>query len=180
MRQEKPIELPAKLTEGEVAILVPPDLTGLNYDVAVQADLLAADRRTVLATAFTPVRRLAVRLPLALRIDGNPRIEVKLNPKTGANFTLKGKVERSEGLTGDVTVSLTGLPPGGQAVAVNVKANAADFAVKVVLPANVSPGEIKGLKLSGLAAADPKQPGVRIRSRDVELILNIQPIKMVP
>ena len=94
--------------------------------------------------------------------------------KTGASFVIKGKVERSDGLTGAVTVSLTGLPPGGVAAAVNVKAAATDFAIKVVLPATVPAGEVKGLKLAGLAAADPKQPGVRVRSRDVELTLAIQ------
>ena len=57
IRAEKPVELAAKATDAEVPVLVPPELSADGYDVAVQADLLAADKRTTLATAFTPVRR---------------------------------------------------------------------------------------------------------------------------
>ena len=61
IRPEKPVELAAKVTDGAVVVLVPPKLPGPVYDVAIQAELLAADKKTVLATAVTPVRRLAVR-----------------------------------------------------------------------------------------------------------------------
>ena len=37
--------------------------------MTVQAELLAPDRRTVLATAFAPVRRLAVRIPVAVKLS---------------------------------------------------------------------------------------------------------------
>jgi hypothetical protein len=174
LRPEKPVELAATVTEGEVTVLVPPELSSPVYDVTVQADLLTLDRRTVLATAYAPVRRLAVRPPLMVHVDGAARIEVKQDPKTGTNFEVRGRVERREGLTGDVTVTLTGLPPGGRADPVVVKAGAADFTLKGVLPPNVPAGAVGGLKLSGTAAPDAKQPNVRVRSRDVAVTLAIQ------
>ena len=50
--------IPAGQVQADVKVVVPGDLPALPYDVALRAELLAADGRTVLATAFTPVRRL--------------------------------------------------------------------------------------------------------------------------
>jgi hypothetical protein len=38
----------------------------------------------------------------------------------------------------------------------------------------VPPAEIKGVKLTGALAPDPKQPNNRVRSRDVELTLVVK------
>jgi hypothetical protein len=174
LRQEKPVEVAANAVDGEVTLLVPGELTTPGYDVAVQADLLGADKRTVLATAFAPVKRLAVRQSLILTVEGTGRIEAKLDPKIGATVPVKGKVERREGLAGDVALTLTGLPPGARADAVTVKTGVSEFTINVILPPNVPPGELKGLKLAGTAVADPKQPNVRVRSREVDVILVVQ------
>ncbi len=169
LRVEKPVELAAKVNEGEITVLVPAELPSPVYDVAVQADLLSADRKTVLATAFTPVRRMAVRLPIALTLDGPARIEVKRDPKTGVTFEIVGKIERKEGFTGDVTITLTGLPAPGTAPAITVKTGETRFAIKVVLPATFPTGELTGLILNGSVVPDAKQPNLRVRSRDVGL-----------
>jgi hypothetical protein len=55
-----------------------------------------------------------------------------------------------------------------------VKAADTAFVLTVVLPANTAAGEIGGLKLSATAAADAKQPNVRVRSRDAELTLVVK------
>jgi len=175
LRVEAPVELAGGVAEGSTTLLVPPELPSPHYDVAVQADLLAADRRTVLATAFTPVRRLAVRMPVVVQLTSPPRIETTLDPKTGATVKIAGKIERREGLKGDVTVALTGLPPGVRADMPTVKADATDFTLNVLLPPNRPAGEITGLKLSATAAPDPKQPGVRVRSREIEIVLVVKP-----
>jgi hypothetical protein len=177
LRQEKPVELAATATDGDVTLIVPPELPSPWYDVTVQAELLSADKKTVLATAFAPVKRLAVRQSLIVHVDGTGRIEAKLDPKTGATVPVKGQVERREGLTGDVALTLTGLPPGARADAVTVKAGATDFAISVILPPNLPSGEMKGLKLSGTATPDAKQPNIRVRSREVELTLVAQVAK---
>jgi hypothetical protein len=171
LRSEKPVEIAAKATDGDLPLLIPPILPAPTYDVAVQAELLTPDKQRVLAIAFTPVRRMTVRMPLVVQLDGPPRLEAIIDPKTGVTFDIKGKIERREGLTGDVALALTGLPAGGRADPVTVKAGATDFVVKVILPATVAPGEITGLKLAGTIVADPKQPNVRVRSREVELTL---------
>lgn len=174
LRAEKPVEMDAKLREGEVALIVPPLLAGPVYDVTVQAELLAADKKTVKAVAFAPVRRMAVRVPIVVRLDGPARIEATLDAKKETTLKLPGEVERLEGLDGDVALTLTGLPGGVRADAVTVKAGAQKFSLNVVLPATLAPGEIKGLKLGGTIAADPKQPTIRIRSRDVDVTLVVK------
>jgi hypothetical protein len=174
IRPEKPIELAAKVEQGDFGVLVPAQLGAGLYDVTIQADLLTPDRRTVQATAFAPVRRLVVRMPLVVQVEGAPRITAKLDPKTGATVEIKGKVERREGATGDVALTLTGLPPGSRADPVNLKGDQSAFAFKVILPPTFPPGEVRGLKLNGTVASDPKQPAIRVRSRDVELSLIVQ------
>ena len=172
LRQEKPVELAAKVVEGELTVLVPAELASTSYDVAIRADLLGPDKRTVLATAYTPVRRMAVRPPLVVTVEGT-RVEAK----AGTTVNVKGKVERREGVAGDVVLTLTGLPAGASAAPVTIKAGATDFAFAVAVPANAPPGETKGVKVSASAIADPKQPAVRVRSRDVELTLVLREAK---
>jgi hypothetical protein len=173
LRSEKAIELAAKATDADVIVLVPPQLASPVYDVTVRAELLTPDKKTK-AVVYAPVRRLAVRLPVVVHLDGPARIETALDAKKETTVKIAGKVERREGLTGDVALSLTGLPPGTRADAPTVKAGATAFTLNVILPPNLAPGEVSGLKLAGSATPDAKQPGVRVRSREVELTLIVK------
>lgn len=173
LRTEKPVDLAANVFEGEVALVVPAQLPGSVYDVTVQADLLSPDKKLVLATAVAPVRRLNVQHPLVVTLAGAPRYEVPLDRKTGATLKLSGKLERKTPL-GDVTINLTGLPAGTKAGPVTVKANVSDFAIDVVFPATLPAGETAGAKLTASAVADPKQPNVRVSSRDLLLTFNVK------
>jgi len=174
LRQEKPIELAANVNDGEVVLLLPPELPAPVYDVTVQAELLKTDKQTVLARAYTPVRRMPVRMPIIVQLAGAPQVEAQLDAQKGATVMIPGKVERREGLMGEILLAMTGLPAGAQAPAVTVKADATDFVVSVVLPANLAAGEYKGLKLSGSGVPDPKQPNIRVKSRDVEFALIVK------
>jgi hypothetical protein len=170
IRQEKPVEIAANVANGDVTALAPVGLLGSSYDVTIQAELLAADKK-VLASAFAPVRRMAVRLPLIVKLEGPTRIEGEQDGKKGTVVKIQGKVERLAGMKTEVALALTGLPAGAKAEAVTLKADATDFVVNVTIPPTVPAGEINGVKLSGSFAPNPKQPAVRIRSRDVEVTL---------
>jgi hypothetical protein len=175
IRPEKPVELAAKVSDGEFSVLLPPELPADSYQIALQAELLSPDKQKVLATAVTPVRTTSVKLPVAVKLDGAAKIDAKLDAKTGATVEVKGIAERLNGFTGDIVVSLTGLPPG---VAVppplTVKAAETKFVFKLTLPPTTPPAEAK-LKLSASVAPDAKQPNVRVKSRDVEVVLAILP-----
>jgi hypothetical protein len=178
LRAEKLVELPATMLTGEIVVLVPTELSGTAYDVAVQAELLGPDNRPT-ATTFTPVRRLAVKHQLAVQLAA-ARMEVPLDAKTGAMIKIEGKVERREGLTGDVVVALTGLPEGARADTPTVKADVVDFVMNVVLPPTARIGQWRGLALSASGVPDPNQANVRVRSRDVPLTLVVQPPPATP
>jgi hypothetical protein len=167
------VELAAKVNDGEVPLLVPRDLEEDAYDFAVQAELLSADKQKVLATAFTPVRRLPVQMPVEVQLTGESKIEVMLDPAKGTMQKIEGTIKRREGITGDVTIVVAGLPTGVRADSPTLKADASDFAVTITLPANQVAGELGGLKLSASIAPDPKQANVRVKSREVELKLNV-------
>jgi len=169
LRAEKPVELATAVNDGVLTMLAPPLLNSPVYDVTVQADLLAADKKTVLATAFAPVRRMAVRLPIVVTLDG----PAKIDATAGAPLKLAGKVERKEGATGDVTVTLVGLPPGVTAAPVVVKAGETAFTLNVVVPATTA-GEFKDVKLSATVVPDPKLPAVRVKGKDVDVTLVVK------
>ncbi len=57
-----------------------------------------------------------------------------------------------------------------------MKAGETAFAFKLALPAATPAGETK-LKLSATAAPDPKQPAVRVKARDADVVLNVTPPK---
>lgn len=174
IRQEKPVELGEKTPTAEVAALMPVELAAPFYDIAVQAELLSPDKKTVLAVATTPVRRLPVRLPLVVMLDGAHRIETTVDPKKGGTVSIKGKIERREGLKGDVAIAVAGLPAGAKADAATVKADATVFAFNVVLPPNVAAGEIRGIKLVASAAPDPKTPAQRVKSKEADITLVVK------
>ncbi len=176
LRLEKAVELPAASTDGNLVLLVPPQPVSPVYDVTVLAELLAPDKKT-LQTAYAPVRRMTVRHQVVVRLAGPSRIETTPNPKTGATVKVEGQIERRENLTSAVVLTLTGLPGGGRVAPATVKAGTTAFALNVVLPPGVAPGEITGLKLSATAVLDAKQPNIRVRSRDVDLTLVIKPAK---
>jgi hypothetical protein len=174
IRVERPTELGAKVSEGEVPVLIPPELSADAYQVAVLAELLSPDKQRVLASAVTPVRKLFVALPVAVKLD-DAKIDAALDAKTGATVEITGSVERLNGSAGDITVSLTGVPVGVAVPApVTVKAGDTDFAFKLAIPPTTPAGETK-LKLSATAAPDPKQPAIRVKGRDVEATLTVIP-----
>lgn len=173
IRVEKPVELAAKVSDGELTILLPALLPANGYDLAVQAELLSTNKQRVLATAFTPVRRLAVQLPITLKLDDPAKRDVTLDAKTGATIEVKGEIVRAEGIAGDATVAATGIPVGATVAPVIVKAGETKFTFKLALLPTTPTAVPVVLKLSASVVPDPKQPNVRVASRDITFTLNI-------
>jgi hypothetical protein len=172
LRLEKQIELAANVLQGEAIIQAPSELPSAAYDLCLVAELLGPDKQRPLATAFAPVKRLNVKQHLVVQL-AEPKIEVQLDAKAGGMAKINGKIERLEGLTGDVQITLTGLPNGARADQVNVKADQTDFAVNVAIPPNACTGEWLSLKISASGTPDPKQ-GQRVKSREVPVTLVIK------
>ncbi|MDX1947961.1 MAG: hypothetical protein SFU86_21360 [Pirellulaceae bacterium] len=172
LRLEKAVEIAPKMATGEAVVLVPAELASPVYDLSLQAEFLSADKKTVLATSFAPVRRMEVRRQVLLTLEGGPKFEATLDPKAGATVTIAGKLERREGFTGDVTLALTG-PAAVTATIPPIKADASDFTLTLKVPANQPVGEIP-LKLAGTFVPDPKQANVRVKTLDLDFTLVLE------
>ncbi|MGE3807546.1 MAG: hypothetical protein AB7K24_23020 [Gemmataceae bacterium] len=148
------LEIPAGKMDGEFNIVVPATLPTLPHDIAFRVELLSKDKKQVLAETYTAARRLAVENPLLVTV-ATPAIELPIDPKTGADIKLAGKVERRAGLKGDVAVSVSGLPQGLPVPNVPVKANQSDYAAVIKIPANFQPGEFT-IEVFATGKLDPK------------------------
>jgi hypothetical protein len=175
LRLEKAIELAAKgKNEEDLSVIVPPLLAGPIYDLTVQAELLTPDKKTVKAVAYAPVRRMNVNLPIVVKLDGPALIEATLDAKKETTLKIAGQIERREGVTGDVTITLTGLPAGARVDTPTIKGDAKTFGLNIVLPATLPAAEIRAIKVTAAIAPDPKQPNIRVKSRAVDLTLIIK------
>ncbi|MFO0864554.1 MAG: hypothetical protein U0744_07880 [Gemmataceae bacterium] len=172
LRFEKAIEVPGKEMAATIPILVPPELRGTVYDVTIEAEFLD-EKKQPLAFAYAPVRRMAVRESLVVKLDGPNVLDAAIDPKAGVSYTLKGKIERKEGLTGEVTLAFANLPPGVAAAPLAVKADKSDFEVKLTAPVTQPLGEFRSINLTASGVPDAKQANVRVKSRDVELTLRV-------
>jgi hypothetical protein len=167
LRLERQIELAPNVLQGEAIIQAPPELQSVAYYLCLVAELLSPDRQRVLATAFAPVKRFQVKPHLIVQL-AEPKIEVQLDTKVGAVAKISGKIERREGLTGDVQIALNGLPSGRPEI--GVKADQTDFTLNVPIPPNARTGEWLGLKLS----ASGTHQGQRVKSREVPVTLVVK------
>lgn len=169
IRAEKAVEVPLADGAGSLVALVPNILNGQAYDVAVEAKLMSADKKQVLATAVTPVRRIATKNPLALELAGDASL--KITP--GQEIEIAGKVTRYKTHQGPVTVTLKDFPAGFAAPAVTVKPEEEKFVVKLKAPANAKPGDTATLNLTGAGPPNPKAANVTVTSEQVKLQLQV-------
>ncbi len=157
---------------SELALVIPSVLPESSCDVAIKAELLNPERNIVLRTAYSPVRRLPVLNPLAVKLSGSTTIEQTLDPKVGAVVKLTGKIERLAGFKGDVNLTLSGQPGGVAITNAAVKADQSDFALELRFPANSVASEVKGIKLIATGPPDPLTGNQTIRT-EVELVVKL-------
>ncbi|MES1213380.1 MAG: hypothetical protein ABUL64_02230 [Singulisphaera sp.] len=130
-------------------ILVPGDLPNIPYDLAIRAELLAADGKTVAASAVTPARRLTTVQPLRLALTGEAKVVAKAG--SGETGRVTGKVERLADFPYPVTVALAGLPAEYLSPTVEVPAGAIDFSLPVSFPFNSPQGELPNVTVVATA-----------------------------
>ncbi|MFO0872261.1 MAG: hypothetical protein U0935_25315 [Pirellulales bacterium] len=164
--------LAADQGEATVQLRVPADLTAGPWSVAVVAELLGADNKTVTASAATPVRVLATRTQLALEVTSPAQLPGKVGD--GEAGKVQGRVVRAAGWDTPVTVTLVGLPEGVKAPSVVVPPGQVEFALPLNFPAGTKPGELKGVRIQATAPFDVQQPQDVVRSNEVGLTVNLQ------
>jgi hypothetical protein len=170
LRIESSFLMAADQTVGVAPILVPADLPLGVYDLAIRAELLGADGKSMLGTALTPSRRLRARPPFALQLPG-PAV---LSAKSGSTVTgkLKGSVLRVSGFTGAVTVTLAGLPDGVSAPTVTVAEGQSDFELSLTLSSNTKLEALLAIKVVATSSLGPQRV---LKAQEVPLSLQFTP-----
>lgn len=165
--------------KGELALIVPSVLPESSCDIVIRAELLNPERNTVLRTAYSSVRRLAVLNPISIAFTnstaGPATFESPIDPKTGAVLKLVGKLNRLADFKGDVNLALTGQPPGVAIKNTVVKADQSDFELELKFPANFAAGDVKGIKLTATGPPDPLSGNQPIKT-EMELVVKLVPM----
>ena len=109
MIRAKPIELADGASSADVELLVPADVAEKEWQILWVAELLSADKKTVLFASATPAYKFITQKSFAVRVTEGHSMDL---PRSGtANYIMKGVIDRKE-LKGPCRITLTGLPKG--------------------------------------------------------------------
>lgn len=163
---------PPTANEASANVIVPADLPARGWQFAIAAELLAADGKTVTATAYTPVRQAASVQPLALELTSPPQVTSKTG--NGPAGKLTGRVVRAAGFAAPVTVRLTGLPPTHPSPAIDLAPNQSDFELPIEFPFGLPAGDLPNVKVVALSVADPSLPRIAARSQEIAVAVKLE------
>lgn len=160
----------ADQTAGVAMLLVPRDLPPIPYDLAVQAELLSADGKAVLATAVTPARRMTPTSPITLAVSGDAKVEAKAG--SGETGKLTGSVQRLGDFKAPLIVTLAGLPPELPASELTLAPDQTEFALAVSFPFGSPPGALANVRM---VAQDRTNPQTVLASNEIPVAINVVP-----
>ncbi len=126
-------------------ISVPVDLPVGAWGVAVVAELLADDMMRVLGTSSTPVFFPEVKQALSLELSGADKVELKTGEAGKGQFT--GKVNRHNGFSGPVIVTLTGFPETELTPEVELAGDQTDFVLPFELGEGAKPEQFQNIRI---------------------------------
>ena len=163
----------AAADQNEVAanILVPADLPGIEYDLAIQAELLAADNKTVVASAVATARRMRAVTPIALELAS--QTPVRLGRDLDPPGKLVGKINRFAGFAQPINLTLTGLPKGMASPALAVPGDKSDFEFPITFPYATPAGDLANVKLVATSQLDAKNPNTIGASGELAVAIKV-------
>ncbi|QDU93306.1 hypothetical protein [Lignipirellula cremea] len=153
--------------EAVVQIAGPANATPQAYAVALVAELLSTDKKTVLQTAYSSPQTFSFERALTLKLTSKNT----LNALAGEGETgeLTGQITRDAGFEGPVTVALKGLIKEYPAPSVEVPADASEFTLPVRFPFGAKAQDLANISLQAIAG-EPKSPEAQFsNSIDVKI-----------
>jgi hypothetical protein len=157
LRLEGTPAIAADQSEAAAGVLIPADLADVTYSLVLRGELLAADGKQVLVTAYAPVISARPSRPVALELTGTDKIDVRAG--LGETGKLTGKIVRQPSFNHPLRVTLTGLPRGVIAPIEDLPADKNEFELAVRLPHGSRPGPLNNVQLVALSL---NLPGDRI------------------
>jgi hypothetical protein len=158
--------------KGTFAIFVPAELKESGYEVAFKAELLSRDKKIVLTTRYSEVRRIPTLNPIVLQSTTAEKMSAVIDAKAGATVSLSGKVNRLAGMKQAVTVSLVGLPAGIAVPKATVKADQTDYKLDVKFPATFKPAELTGISVFATGKMRANAP-IAVRSQELPVVIQL-------
>ena len=171
LRLEQPPMLAADQAHAELKLWVPVDLATRNWQLAVVAELLAANNKTVISSVTTPVATLANKVPMKITLEGEATVTALAGD--GETGHLKGTIVREAGYQLPIMVTLRGLPKGYPAPQVEVAADAVTFDLEVRFPEGSEPVEAKGVQLVAVVKPDPQREAITFSSNVIPVTVNV-------
>ena len=168
LRLDSQPTIAAGQTSGAATVLVPGDLPPIAYDLALQADLLSDDGKTVLASAFAPARRMTTTSPFVLALAGPAKVEAKAG--SGETGRLTGTIRRLGNFKQPLTVSLVGLPAELPPPELTLAPEQSEFALPVAFPFGSAPGPLANVKL---VASSRLSPTTAVKSNELAVEVNV-------
>ena len=156
--------------DATFSIFVPAELNEPGYEVALRAELLSRDKRTVIARSDTSVRRFKTLIPIVVSLTESDQFAGEIDPKAGLKIGITGKVERLSGMKQDVSVTLSGLPAGIAVPKVVVKPDQTDFKLEVAFPATFKTAELTNVRLFATGKMRANAP-IAVRSKELPLTI---------
>ncbi|HUY91640.1 MAG TPA: hypothetical protein VMV10_23060 [Pirellulales bacterium] len=170
LRLDSQPTIAAGQTSGAASVLVPGDLPAIAYDLALQADLLSADGNTVLASAFTPARRMSTTTPFVIALAGEAKVEAKAG--SGETGKLTGTIRRLGDFKQPLTLTLAGLPAELPPPEVTLAPEQSEFALPVAFPFGSAPGSLANVKL---VASSRLNPTTVVKSNELPVEVTVVP-----
>jgi hypothetical protein len=161
----------ADQSEASPAVIVPADLADSAYTILLRGELLAADGKQVLATAYTPALVASPSRPVALEVTGPNKIDVRAG--LGDTGKIAGKVVRQASFTHPVRVMLSGLPNGVPSPLLDLAADKSEFELEVRLPHGTKAGELKRVQVFAASLANAGDVQNAVRTNSVPVTLNV-------
>jgi hypothetical protein len=171
LRLEGAPAVAADQSQSTLNILVPADLPDATYSLVLRGELLGADGKQVLATAYTPVLTAQPARPVTLALSGPAEIDARAG--LGETGKLVGKVVRQEGFAHALRVTLEGLPAGVPSPFADLPADKSDFELAVRLPHGLKAEALKNVRLVAVSLATPGDLENAVRTNQVPLTLKV-------
>lgn len=177
LRFEAVPTIAADAGEATAKILVPGDLPRIAYDLAIQAELLGEDNKSVIASVVTPARRMTTVLPVSMELLADA---VVARAGVGPTGKVIGTIKRAAGFSLPVNVTLSGLPQGLSAPTVTLTGDQSEFAFPLAFDFGAPAGELKGVKVAATSLTDPKDPKSIFNAGEIPLSVVVVPGEKPP
>jgi len=157
--------------EAAASILVPADLADVVYSLVLRGELLGADGKLVLATAYAPVVSAQPSRPVALELTGSDKVDARAG--LGETGKLTGKIVRQPGFNHSVRVTLSNLPRGIPAPIEDLPADKSEFELAVRLPHGSASGPLNNVQLLAVSLNSPGDLENAVRTNSVPVTINV-------